>query len=157
MRVVLIILATVAFGAVMFRPTSYYGQWRKLAQDFETERRPLTASFKNVAIRVGHGLRAMFTPWKRDLAEYGRFDVEIDDEGMWLLYDGPEPKKAPPSMLIPFARIQFVHQAGKWHYFEVYASQHIPLGMEHEVGAALMRRLEGDPSPPPPPTLEPPM
>lgn len=141
--VVLIIIAGVAIAAVLFSPTGYMGQWRNLANSFETSRRPLQASFRNVAVQFGHGFSAIMTPWKRHMAEYARFDVEIDDDGLWLMYDGPEPKKAPPTMLIPFSRIHHKSQRRKWHYFEVFADQVVPMSLDHELGGALKRRLGG--------------
>ena len=119
----------------------------------------MQASFRNVAIRFGHGFSAFVTPWKRNLAEYARFDAEIDDEGLWLMYDGPEPRKAPPVMLIPFSRIEYCGQSRRWHAFNVQADQVVPMSLDHEMGNALKRRLVGDkeePPPEPPKSLAPP-
>ena len=129
---VLIILAGVAVAAVMYQPTGYLGQWQKLARSFETDRRPLQAKFRNVAIQFGGGL-----------SEFAQFDVEIDDDGLWLMHDGPEPRKAPANMLIPWSKIRHVKAKRKWQYFDVMADKPIPMGTDHELGAALMRRLGG--------------
>ena len=90
---VLLILGVVAVAAVAYTPTTFLGQWRKLADRYQTENSPKSVTFPDEHIMFGKLLPLL--PWRSDLGEYAKFDVELDDDGLWLLYDGPLPPKCP--------------------------------------------------------------
>ncbi len=144
--IVLMILAAVAVAAVAYTPTSFIGQWRKLADRYETANSPQSVSFPNEYIMFGK-LSFRLVPWKSDMAEYAKFDVELDDDGLWLLYDGPLPKKCPPRMFVPGDHIKYLRDKQDLYFFLVHANPPIPMTTKRELGDAIKRKMTSKPSP----------
>ncbi|MCH9694436.1 MAG: hypothetical protein K0U72_08000 [Gammaproteobacteria bacterium] len=124
--IVIVILGFVVFAAFSFRPSGYQGNWKKLAQRFETQRRPVSSNFPGEVI---------------ESAGYAHFDVAVDSEGLWLLYDGPQPPKAPACMLVPWGQIAYRGKSAKAYVFSIGPDKPIPLLSESELGAAVARRI----------------
>ena len=124
--IVILILGFVVFAAISFQPGGYQGNWKLLADRFETERRPVATNFPGEVI---------------ESSGYAHFNVSVDNEGLWLLYDGPRPRKAPACMLLPWNQITNCGQTSKAYAFSVAAEKPVPLVSESELGAAIARRV----------------
>jgi len=124
--IVLLLLVLVAVVAVIYQPTRYPGSWQLLADAFESKSRPSFPSYRNEAIFVD---------------DYGHFDAELDDDGLWLLYDGPRPKQCCPCLRIPWTKIHFVKRSEKQHFFTIEAERSVRLMTGKEIGDAMMRRV----------------
>ena len=124
---VLTILAIVAIAAITFQPARYVGIWREVARYYETERRPSSTQFRDEEISLGS-------------YEFARIDAQLDDEGFWIVYNGPDPKKAPPCVLIPWDCIRFKQETESRHNFQVRLKHPQELLVSPELGAALKRR-----------------
>jgi hypothetical protein len=124
--IVILILGFVVFAAFSFQPGGYQGNWKKLAERYETQRRPVSTNFPGEVI---------------ESSGYAHFDVAVDSDGLWLLYDGPLPRKAPECMLLPWNQIRFRGQTKKAYVFSVGAEKPLPLLSESELGAAVARRV----------------
>ena len=142
---VLIILAVVAVAAVAYTPTTFLGQWQKLATRYATERSPAGVTFPDEHIMFGKLFPLM--PWKDDLGEYAKFDVELDDDGLWLLYDGPLPPKCPPRMFIPGNHIKYLRDKETLFFFLIHAERPIPMMTKRQLGEAIKRKMTAPPSP----------
>ncbi|MDH5621004.1 MAG: hypothetical protein OEY74_02885 [Gammaproteobacteria bacterium] len=124
---VLLILAVVAIAAITFQPARYVGIWREVAKFYETERRPSSTPYRDEEISLG-------------LHELARIDAQLDDEGFWIVYNGPEPSKAPPCVLIPWDCIRFRQASDSRHHFQIRLKNPQELLVSPELGAALKRR-----------------
>ncbi len=124
---VLTILAIVAIAAITFQPARYVGIWREVARFYETERRPSSTPYRDEEISLG-------------LHELARIDAQLDDEGFWIVYSGPDPSKAPPCVLIPWDCIRFKQETESRHNFQVRLKDPQELLVSPELGAALKRR-----------------
>ena len=124
---VLLILAIVAIAAVSFQPARYVGIWREVARFYETDKRPSSLQFRDEEISLG-------------LYEFARVDAQLDDAGFWILYNGPEPGKAPPCVLIPWDCIRFKQETDSRHNFQIRLKDPQELLVSAELGAALIRR-----------------
>ena len=124
---VMIILGIVAVAAVTFQPTKYLGAWRQVAEHYETDRRPSNAAFPNEDVSLG---------------KFGvtRVDAALDDEGFWMLYNGPEPKMAPDCVLIPWDCIRFKQENDATHNFQIRLKKPLEFFVSKELGASLQRR-----------------
>lgn len=123
------ILAVVAIAAVVFQPARYVGIWREVAKFYETERRPSARQFHNEEISLG-------------LFEFARIDAALDDEGFWMLYGGPDPRKAPRCVLIPWDCIRYKQETDSAHNYQIRLKDPQELLVSPELGAALKRRSQ---------------
>ncbi len=125
---VLVILGIVAVAAVVYEPAEFVGAWRALAKLYATDRRPLSAAFPGESVALG-------------VHNYTHIDAALDDEGLWMMYDGPDPKKAPAGVLIPWDCIRFVAEDRGRHRFQIRAKKDpIEFRVSPEFGTALQRR-----------------
>ena len=137
---VLIILALVAITAVSYIPPTFLGNYKRLAERYQTESRPRSVQFPGEHIMVGRmfgGSRILAFRF----AEFARFDVAIDDDGLWLVYDGPNPKKAPDCMFIPWSEISFKKDMQRFVSFGLAASEPVEIAVAVELGRAIQRRV----------------
>ncbi|MDJ0910888.1 MAG: hypothetical protein QNI99_17035 [Woeseiaceae bacterium] len=141
---VLMILAVVAVAAVAYTPTSFLGQWQKLAQKYETVNTPRSVTFPDEYIMFGKLFP--WIPWKQDLAEYAKFDVELDEDGLWLLYDGPLPPKCPPRMFVPGNHIKYLRDKHELFFFLIHADPPVPMVTKRELGEAIKRKMTAPPA-----------
>ncbi len=143
---VLLILAAVAVAAVAYTPTTFLGQWKKLADRYATENSPRAVTFPNEHIMFGK-VSFIWGPRRNDMAEYAEFDIELDNDGLWLLYDGPLAEKCPPRMFVPGNHIKYVKNKHDLYYFLVHADPPVPMMTRCELGEAIKRKMTAAPSP----------
>lgn len=124
---VLLILAIVAIAAFSFQPTKYVGIWQKVAEHYETERNPPLITFFDEDVAFG-------------LYEFTRIGAALNDEGFWMVYSGPDPRKAPPCTLIPWDCIRFRADKGSKHNFQIRLKKPVDFFVSPELGGAMQRR-----------------
>lgn len=143
--IVLAILAAVAVAAVMYTPTTFLGQWQKLASVYQTSNTPPSANFPDEHIFFGKLMPLL--PFRSDLGEYAKFDVALDDDGLWLMYDGPLPPKCPPRMFVPGNHIKYLKDKGEHFFFLIHADRPVPMMTRRPLGEAIQRKMTSAPSP----------
>ena len=121
------ILGIVAVAAFVFAPAKYVGVWRAVAQRYATDRRPSSVAFSEQEIALG-------------LYEFAHVDAALDDDGFWMLYSGPNPRKAPACVLIPWDCIRFKQVKDSRHNFQIRLKDPLEFYVSPELGAALQRR-----------------
>ena len=124
---VLAILGVVVVAAFVYQPAKYVGVWRKIAEQYETERRPKSVAFHDEDVAFGH-------------FEFTKVDAALDDAGFWMVYTGPDPRKAPPCTLIPWDCIRFKEDKGSKHNFQIRLKKPLEFFVSPELGSALQRR-----------------
>jgi hypothetical protein len=124
---VMLILGIVAIAAVVFQPAKYVGIWSDVAERYETERRPGSVAFQNEDVRLG-------------LFEFTRVDAAVNDEGFWMVYNGPDPRKAPPCTLIPWDCIRFKEDKDSQQVFQIRLKGPTEFFVSPGLGNALQRR-----------------
>lgn len=124
---VLVILGIVAVAAFVYEPAKYVGAWREVAKRYETNRRPPSIAFPGESISLG-------------IYEFTHVDSALDDEGVWLMYNGPDPKKAPACVLIPWDCIRFNQVQESRHNFQIRLKKPLEFYVSPDLGAALQRR-----------------
>ena len=124
---VLAILAIVAVAAFTYQPAKYVGIWREVAKFYETERRPSSVQFPGEEIALG-------------LYEFAHIDAALNDEGFWMVYNGPDPTKAPPCVLVPWDCIRFKEVTETRHNFQIRLKDPQELLVSPGLGTALQRR-----------------
>ena len=130
---VLVILGVVAVATFVYEPAKYVGVWREVAKRYETDRRPSSISFSGEDITLG-------------IFEFTRIDAFLDDEGFWMVYRGPDPKKAPECVLIPWDCIRFKEEGEEKHNFQIRLKNPLEFHVSPELGAALRRRSQNMPT-----------
>ena len=130
---VLVILGVVAVAAFVYEPAKYVGVWREVAERYETNRRPSSIAFSGEDITLG-------------IYEFSRIDAFLDDEGFWMVYKGPDPKKAPECVLVPWDCIRFKEERESGHDFQIRLKKPLEFRVSQELGAALQRRSQSMPS-----------
>jgi len=130
---VLMILGIVAVAAFTYQPAKYVGVWRKIAERYETDRRPAPVTFRNEDVVLG-------------LHELTRIDAALNDDGFWMVHNGPEPRKAPGCTLIPWDCIRFKEDKGSKHVFQIRLKGPLEFVVSPELGNALRRRSMQMPS-----------
>ncbi len=129
---VILILGIVAVAAFSFEPAKYVGDWRELAKRYETNRRPSSVAFPGEKISLG-------------LYEFAYIDAALDDDGFWMVYSGPDPKKAPECTLIPWDCIRFKEEQESRHNFQIRLKGPLEFYVSPQLGAALQRRSQSMP------------
>lgn len=124
---VLMILGVVAVAAFSFQPAKYVGIWNKIAELYETDRRPTSVAFRDEDIVLG-------------LHELTRIDAALNDDGFWMVYNGPDSRKAPGCTLIPWDCIRFKEDKGSKHVFQIRLKGPLKFTVSAELGNALQRR-----------------
>jgi hypothetical protein len=130
---VMIILGIVTVAAVVFQPAKYVGIWSKVAERYETQRRPASLAFPNEDVALGR-------------YEFTRVDAALTDDGFWMVYNGPDPRKAPPCSLIPWDCIRFKEDTGSKQVFQIRLKGPTEFFVSPELGNALQRRSMQMPS-----------
>jgi hypothetical protein len=137
--IVFVTLTIVAVAAVAYQPSGYLGQWRKLSDRYETDRRPGRITYRGQHILVGR-LFGSWIFWRYDLGEFAKFDVEVDDDGIWFLYDGPLPKKCPPCLFVPGKNVTYLRDKRNQFFFHIDAVNPVEITTRRELGEAIKRR-----------------
>lgn len=123
--IVLVVLALVVAAAFTYQPSSYSGSWKLLAEAFESKNRPSFPTYRNENVLID---------------DYTQIDAEIDDEYLWLFYNGPSPKKAPPCLRIPWNKITLAKKTASQGLFLIEASKPVRMITNPEFGQAIARR-----------------
>jgi hypothetical protein len=126
---VIAILSVVVIAAFVYKPAKYVAAWRDVAERYETTRRPMSVTFRGEDISLGR-------------FEMARVDAALNDDGFWMLYDGPETKKAPNCTLIPWDCLRFKEALENRHNFQIRTKKIVELFVSPELGTALQRRTE---------------
>lgn len=127
------ILGIVAVAAFVYEPAKYVGVWREVATCYETDRRPASITFLGEDISLG-------------FHEFAHVDAALDDEGFWMMYKGPDPKKAPACVLITWDSIRFKQVQESRHNFQIRLKKPLEFYVSPDLGAALQRRSERMPT-----------
>ena len=130
---VLLILGFVAVVAFRFEPARYQGIWREVAKRYETDQRPSSVTFAGEEVSLGS-------------FEVTKMNVAVNDDGLWLLYDGPEPPKAPKCVLIPWDCVRFKSEGDNTHNFQIRLKDPVEFYVSPGLGNALQRRCSPMPS-----------
>jgi hypothetical protein len=138
---VILVLAAVAVFAVRHRPRGFYGEWVTLSQRFATERRP--EKFSHLAQKLFFSpIMPWWIAWSRLFSgEYCSFDVELNQEGMWLHYQGPEPRKCADFLFIPWSEVVNAARVGDLVRLKLDTRRDISIDMPPELGAAALRAI----------------
>lgn len=129
---VIAILGIVAVAAFVYEPAKYVGYWNEMSKRYETNRRPSSVAFPDEEISLG-------------LYEFARIDAALDDDGFWMVYSGPDPKKAPACVLIPWDRIRFREEKESRYNFQIRLKSPLDFYVSPQLGAALQRRSQSMP------------
>jgi hypothetical protein len=129
------ILAVVAVAAVSFEPANPLEPWLRLAQRYSAGQQPGSLSFPDQDILFGSGRSRL-----KSMAIAAKFDAEIDDFGLWIIYKGPLPEEVVSSVRIPGTHVRFGGQHGQHYLFELYAEPPVKMGLRGELGEKLMQR-----------------
>lgn len=126
---VFLLLGVVATAAVMFEPSGLTGEWRELAKRYSTERRPASIAFRGEHVELG-------------LLGLSQIDAALDDEGFWIVINGPEEGKVRACLLVPWDSVRFRQDKNEKQYFQLRAKEPINFMVSRELGNALQRRSE---------------
>jgi hypothetical protein len=121
------IIAVVAIAAVSFEPSNPLAPWLKLADRYGTDRRPSQRAFTDIGVLF-----------------FGKFDVELDDFGLWLIYKGPLPDDCAAGIKVPGTHVKFVKQKGDQYLFDLFAEPPVRIAMQGEPGAMIQQKCQGD-------------
>jgi hypothetical protein len=77
-----------------------------------------------------------YFPW-----QYAHFDVNIDNEGVWMSFVGPDPGKCAPSLLVPWHRIRFVKHWLNHSYFTFLADEPVGITVRKSMGETMTRYM----------------
>jgi hypothetical protein len=136
-----IVLVAVAALAAQYRPRGFSGEWITLSRLFATERRPEKFSHPSQKLFFSP-IMPWWIAWSRiALGEYCAFDVELNQEGMWLRYQGPEPRKCADCLFIPWSRIVNATSVGGLLRLHLDTTRNISIDMPPELGAAALRAI----------------
>lgn len=133
--IVFAILIAVAVAAVAFEPANPFAKWLQLAKHYATPRRPSAVQYADQKIQFG-GQKARLT----SLNEFVRFDVTIDDFGLWVVCKGIETDEVPLALKIPGTHVRFCGQHGRNYLFDLYAEPPVRIAVHGELGEELQRR-----------------
>lgn len=131
------ILAAVAFAAVMYEAPDPYGPWLKLAASYAATDSPETVDFTEQTILFG-GLTGRMKP----LGDGKRFDISLDDEGLWLTIRRAPLKGTATTLKIPGSHIRFRDRSGGEYVFELFARPPIKVSLQGDAGKAIYDRLQ---------------
>jgi hypothetical protein len=130
---VMLILGIVAVAAFRFEPARYQGVWRDVAKLYETDQRPSSITFPREEVSLGS-------------FEVTQMNAAVNDGGLWMLYDGPEPPKAPKCVLIPWDCIRFKGEDDDTHNFQIRVKGPVEFYVSPSLGNAMQRRCSPMPA-----------
>lgn len=133
--IVFAVLIAVTVATVAFEPASPFVRWLKLAERYATDERPSQIQFSNELIEFG-GTRGALKP----LADGLRFNITLDDFGLWLICRGETPEGIPPRLKIPGTHVRFVEQRGEAYLFDLFAEPPVRIAMQGAAGREVFER-----------------
>jgi hypothetical protein len=134
--IVFAILLVVMIAALSFQPANPLDAWIKLAQRYQTPRRPSERQFTGQKLQFGA---------KRvsSLNDFARFDTTIDDFGLWIVYSNNAQDEVPSVLKIPGTHVRFVGEHGRKYLFDLYAEPPIRMAASGDFGDTLRQRCQG--------------
>jgi hypothetical protein len=133
------VLAVVVVFQLLYRQRPEFFLYR-LSKSFGVDERAADYPLKNqwffVRSALEKGRLDAYFPW-----DYFRFDVCIDNDGVWMSFVGPNPEKCTPSMLVPWKRIKFVKHWLNHSYFTFFADEPVGITVRKQLGEAMTRSL----------------
>lgn len=133
--IVFAILLVVAVAALTFEPAKPLEAWLKLAERYQTARRPSERQFTDQTLLFG--LKRL-----NRLNEFARFDATIDDFGLWIVYGNNEQDDVPSALKVPGTHVRFLARQGRQYLFELYAEPPMRMAAYGEFGEQLMQRCQ---------------
>ena len=130
------VLLVVMIAALRFQPANPLDTWFKLAQRYQTPRRPSDIQFTGQKLQFG-------VKRVNNLNDFARFDTTIDDFGLWIIYSNNGLEEVPSALKIPGTHVRYVGEHGRKHLFDLYAEPPIRMAASGEFGAALKERCQG--------------
>jgi len=133
--IVFAILLVVTIAALSFEPSNPLDAWLRLAERYQTPRRPVDTQFANEQLLFG--LKRV-----NRLNDFARFDLAIDDYGLWIVYANNDREDLPSALKIPGTHVRFVGKHGRRYVFELYAEPPIRMAARGAFGETLMQRCQ---------------
>ena len=130
------ILLVVMIAALSFEPANPLDAWFRLAERYQTSRRPSETQFADQALLFG--LKRV-----KRLNDFARFDATIDDFGLWIVYRNNDQDEVPSALKIPGTHVRFVGEQGRKYLFDLYAEPPIRMAASGEFGETLRQRCQG--------------
>jgi hypothetical protein len=137
---IVLALSLVVVVALFYWPRGPSGGWAALSDAFATRERP--RRFGHLGQRLN--FRAIWPVWWTFpflSGEYGTFDVEFDSHGIWLLTQGPQPRKCAECLLIPWTSIVRANRAGQRISLELRAKRPIWMELPPDLGRLALAAL----------------
>ena len=134
--IVFIILFVVVIAAVSFQPANTLDAWMKLAERYQTGRRPSEIQFSDQLLMFGTGR-------VRRLNDFARFDVTIDDFGLWIIYRNNDQEELPSALKIPGTHVRYEAHHGQQYLFKLFAEPPVRMAAKGDFGAQLLSKLGG--------------
>jgi len=134
--IVFAVLLVVMIAAISFQPANPLDAWFRLAERYQTPRRPSEKQFTNQALMFG--LKRV-----KRLNDFARFDATIDEYGLWIVYSNNPQDEVPSALKIPGTHVRFVGEHGRKYLFDLYAEPPIRMAASGEFGATLRQRCQG--------------
>ena len=133
--IVFAVLLVVIIAALSFQPSNPLDAWFRLAERYQTSRRPSETQFTDQALLFG--LKRV-----KRLNDFARFDTTIDDFGLWIVYRNNDQDEVPSALKIPGTHVRFVGEHGRKFLFDVYAEPAIRMAASGEFGETLRPRCQ---------------
>ena len=134
--IVFAVLLVVMIAAISFQPANPLDAWFRLAERYQTPRRPSEKQFTSQALMFG--LKRV-----KRLNDFARFDTTIDEYGLWIVYSNNPQDEVPSALKIPGTHVRFVGEHGRKYLFDLYAEPPIRMAASGEFGATLRQRCQG--------------
>lgn len=134
--IVFVVLLVVMIAALSFQPANPLDAWFKLAQRYQTARRPSESQFTGQKLQFG--IKRVSS-----LNDFARFDTTIDDFGLWIVYSNNGQEEVPSALKIPGTHVRYVGEHGRKYLFDLYAEPAIRMAASGEFGETLRQRCQG--------------
>ena len=138
--IVFIVLLVVVIASLAYEPANPFDAWLKLAERYQTSRRPSEIQFTNQVLMFG-------AKRVKRLNDFARFDVTLDDFGLWIIFRNNDQEGMPDALKIPGTHVRYEAHHGQQYLFQLYAEPAIRMGAKGDFGAALMNKLQGTETP----------
>lgn len=135
--IVFAILIVVAVAALAFEPANPFAKWLQLAKHYATPRRPSSVQYADQKILFG-GHKGRLS----SLNEFVRFDVTIDDFGLWMVCKGIDSDEVPLALKVPGTHVRFQGRHGNNFLFDLYAEPPVRIAVRNGLGEELQRRCQ---------------
>jgi len=130
--IVFAILVVVVIAAVAFEPANPFESWVRLAERYQTARRPSELHFSDQ--RLLFGAKRL-----KRLNDFALFDAAIDSFGLWIIYKNNDNQELPDALKIPGTHVRFRGQQGNQYVFELFAEPPVRICVRGELGAQLQK------------------